>query len=325
MKGMRSAVSSGGFLCRGGHSRSGGLRKAAVCSSLVLLAVLLLLAAGVGCSSLPKDAEPQGEVAGRAEKFIERGNSLYRQARFPEALEMYRSALESYIRIDDLAGSARAQNAVGTVYQVLGRRREAEQQFERALETVMQIEEPAGRSAAGVAAEALANLAEIAYEAQEIERAFRYIERGLALVNAKEYPGETAVLLHNRAVFHKAEERYTEAETNLLRALELNRGEDRFAEMATNLYMLGALEMRREAPGQARERLQRALELDRRTENSVGIAHDLKALSVIHRVLGDEEAADEYRMRAERLFSALGIPQGAPAEAAAGDQAEDGE
>jgi tetratricopeptide (TPR) repeat protein len=271
---------------------------------LTLLALLFT----AGCSSVPDREEPPRRIAEQAAKYTEYGNSLFSQARFSQALEMYGYALDNYIRIDDIEGAARAYNAGGAVYMALERMEEAEGLFQRAYRTLV----PPGRQEKeseypGALAETLGNLAEVAYRRGRTEQALDYISRGLALVTAEDYPLETAVLLHNRGTVRKAEGDLQAAEDDLRRALEYNRAEDQLGEMATNYYMLGSLAMERGEPEAALEQLEQALALDKQIENSLGIAQDLQALADIHRSLGREQWAAEYDQRARRILSSLGM------------------
>ena len=288
--------------------RKRGRRDAAI-RHLVFVSILsagLLL--GAGCSSLPKETEPQGKLAEKGSKYLETGNSLFRQARFGEALDMYDLALESYIKIDDIQGIARSYIAAGSVYHMLGGDEQAERLLLRALAVVTPPGESEERSRfPGAAAEALGGLAEVAYMRGELEQALEYIERGMRLIDSGEFSREKAVLLHNRGTVRRAQGELPAAEEDLRRALELNRKSRRYGEMASNHYMLAAAAQKRKKPEEARDHLLRALELDRRTEHSIGIAYDLRALSGIAGELGDEEQEKEYRRRAERLFQSLGL------------------
>jgi tetratricopeptide (TPR) repeat protein len=275
------------------------------------LFLLLLWLPLSGCSSVPDERPPEGRIKGQAQKYVESGNALYGQARFAEALDMYQLALDRYIRIDDLAGSARAYNAIGSVYQAIGREAEAEELFRRALHTVR----PPGTAASdelspeetAAAAAALGNLAEVAYGRDTPDDALAFIARGLELAAGDGYPAERAVLLHNRGTIRKRQGELNTAREDLLRALELNRKQQRYGEMATNHYMLGSIALQRGNPEEAREHLLRALELDRRMEHSIAIVYDLRALAEIAEVLGEEARAREYARRAAQIYESLGL------------------
>ena len=78
-------------------------------------------------------------------------------------------------------------------------------------------------------------------------------------------------------------------------------------EAAADYYMLASVYSKQGDYASARKNLLVALDLDKKIENSLGIAKDLSALGIVARKSGDAEAAFSYLQRAYLVYTTVGI------------------
>ena len=288
------------------HSPFSSLKPRYALFKLSLLLLLLLTLSS--CSSAPKRKEPVKEISKAASEYAVFGNKFYRQGRYKEAEEMYLYSLEHYKRIDKRAGIIQSYNSLGKTYLATGRIDLASRLFDSAIRMVSDIEEEGSLPSEEVQllkAESYNNIGENYLSRGEEEEALEYFSSGIEALADLDEPKELAILLHNRGSVYKSQGKYRRARSDLQQALEMNSREKRYREMASNHYMLCATASQENDFTAARSHGLEALKLDKKTENSVGIAQDLIALGRIASKQGKNEPAGSYYIRAYRIFDSL--------------------
>lgn len=267
-------------------------------SALLLLVLVPALLAG--CRSAP---EPEYEVTrkNQAARFAEFGNAQYNRGNYELALRYFDLSLAENVAIDNLPGIAQSYNSIGRVFVAVGNQREAEASFHSAI----RFSELAGNTEHRM--QAHVNLAVVALQEDDEERATEYLDLALAAVQAGEAK-PNAILYHNLGILHARRNRFEEAQDHIERARSMNERDMRWPELASNHYMLASILSRQGRYPEALEQANRALEYDKRAENSPGIAADLYALGRISANMNNHEDAYQYYLRALRINLALNQP-----------------
>ena len=260
-------------------------------------AALLALAS---CSSAPK---PTAEVVVRknqAAEYSKLGDGFLAKRDYASALRFYQESLRENQAVDNQEGVVVSLNSVGRVYLAAGKLSEAEATFREALSYA----EPLKPS---LRALCLANLGEALYTQGKPEEALKCFEEGIPLAAKDERT--LAILLHDRAVVCRDQERWDDAEADLRRAAGINQRLKRLSEYGANSFVLGTMAAKRGALEAATDLVRTALQADRTAENSAGIAADLEALGALSRRQGRPEEAFALYRRAFDVFVSL---DGAP-------------
>lgn len=276
---------------------------------ILLLSVVCLSMLHFSCSSAPKEVEPDTPGAGEAAKYAEFGNSFFNQARYQQAVEMYRLALDRYIRIDNQLGAISAYNALAKTFLAMGNTEEAELMLQSSLRVLKGLSpfKPEDSGLRSAAAEAYSNYGELEYIRGDYPQALDWFDQGLTLIAAKSDPDGYAILMHNRGTALHKLEREAEARQSIAEALKINLANDNLYEIASNYYMLAVLDLNADSVERALEHALEALAYDRSTENSPGIAQDLFILARIEDSRRNTERADGYLDRAEAIFHTIGF------------------
>lgn len=261
---------------------------------LPLIGVALLALAS--CSSAPK---PTAEVVVRknqAAEYSKLGDGFLAKRDYASALRFYQESLRENQAVDNQEGVVVSQNSVGRVYLAAGKPSEAEATFREALSYA----EPLKPS---LRALCLANLGEALYAQAKPDEALKRFEEGIPLAAKDERT--LAILLHDRAVVYRDQERWDDAEADLRRAAGINQRLKRLSEYGANYFVLGNMAAKRGDLEAATDLVRTALQADRTAENSAGIASDLEALGVLSRRQGRPEEAFALYRRAFDVFVSL--------------------
>jgi len=274
---------------------------------LILLLFLAPLFFSLSCSSAPKDVLPETPTAAEAGKFADFGNSFFNEARYAQAADMYILALDRYIRIDNQNGVLSAYNSLAKTYLAMGKLSEAYS----LLQSALKILESGGSldrkdtDMRSLAAETFNNYGEMEYARGETAEALDWFNRGLDLTSMETDPDARAVLLHNRGTALYKLNDFDGARTDIQAALDINTYLENFYELASNHYMIAVLNIQARLPEKALSQAQTALDYDRKTENSPGIAQDLFLLARIEYSLDNSAQALDYLNRAAKIFETL--------------------
>ncbi len=260
-------------------------------------AVLLL----VGCSSLPDPPDEIRTTRDRAGQYAEFGDSYYRRGEFTQARNFYVLALNLARSVDSQDHSARLHNSIGQTWQAQGQLDEAEGEYRQAERIAIR----SGNSR--IEADSVNNLGKILIDQGKHGEAISLFEKAIDLLDGEnEDERREAVIRHNLATALAGVNDLEAARSEFERAREINERLNYRVELASNYYMLASVESRQGNYENAYEKARRALELDRRMENTRGIISDLRALSEISRRMEQRKNALDYLDRAIRVAAGSG-------------------
>lgn len=271
-----------------------------IASAGILALMCAIIAAG--CSSIPKDqkTEQESAVKNQAAEYSRFGNNFYARAEYDKALEFYRLALTDNISVDNEIGMVKSYNDIGKVYAVRGNLEKAVDSFLEGYRLAQKLED----NSLLVLCET--NIGEIFLRNGETNEALEMFTQALS----RPIDGEstqTAILFHNTGQAYKLIGDLDRAEELITEALELNSENREYQELASNYYALASIASKRGNYEQAVDNALSALENDKRMENRIGIAKDLKALGIIYHRWGKIEEAYEYMKKAFMVYETLGI------------------
>jgi len=99
---------------------------------------------------------------------------------------------------------------------------------------------------------------------------------------------------------------YTEAEASIKKSLEINEKEKALENASYDWYTIASIRSMAGNSSGALQALESAIKIDRRIENSFGLAANWRAIGDIYRKMGkNEDALDAYK-RSRAIFDALG-------------------
>ena len=185
--------------------------------SLLLLILIALVAGAAACSTPPTrgaadDSEASAAPALRAERFVEQGNTAFKNGDFPAAVSHWSEAAALFEKSGNTGKCAEALTKVSQAFQSLGQHQDGLKAGEKALALARQ--RPDERQQA----EALAALASIRISLGENETAQRNLEEALATAKRLGDPDLTARILNTlgnlfsgQSNFQKARQAYRES------------------------------------------------------------------------------------------------------------------
>lgn len=265
------------------------------------LAVIVAAIMAVGCSSAPDTPETITETRDRAAEYAEFGNRYFQAGNYSQALQFFELALRENTSVDNRTGIADAYNSIGNVYLAVGDVETAESSFASAYEIAVDERDPR------LLLQSATHLGEVALRRGNNDLAMERFDEARSHENAETPRSDLAILYHNVATVHSRRGDFAAAERFLLDAIAINEMERDLIELASNHYMLASVFSRQERLDDAYAQAQVALELDKQTENSVGIAADLKALGIIARRRGDLDEARDYLRRSLQVAATVGL------------------
>ncbi|MCL2558094.1 MAG: hypothetical protein FWE09_06410 [Treponema sp.] len=266
---------------------------------------LLALALFAGCSTQPRNQGEITDMRRQAEAQLGRGNRQADRSEPEGALFFIEDALRLAILADDSGLRARAGLSLGNALFALGLESEARAAWAEALaeaessgsrELVALARSHAARGAlfSAITARSGAAVAQSVVEELARERphlrdplfvAFSWTVEALALGELGRFAQAEAASARSRATHERA------------RLFEL---------AAFDWFMIASFRSRSgDLPG-ARAALEASIELDRRVENSWGLAASWRALGDVQTRAGNREAAAAAYARSAGIFSALG-------------------
>lgn len=259
-----------------------------------ILVLILALAVGCGGPLPPQDPFNLGE----AKESMSRGNHWYERGCYREALAFYQSGLESARLSDDILLIIRAQNSLGAAALAEGDKNAAAAYLEQALNIT------SGHPGQPELDKVLGNLGSLAFQMNRQRDAEEFWLQ--AVKTAEEHGQSAAPYYCNLARLYldmKRTEDFNSMAAKALAAAEIN-PDDRLT-LADALNLAGHQARAAGDLAGAEDYLQRALTLDRSTENSSGLAQDTEALGLLMIDLGRYSEAAGYFDRAFFLWLAI--------------------
>jgi tetratricopeptide (TPR) repeat protein len=273
------------------------MKKSTVLHIIFFITGLLIF---ISCSSKPKNPGDIVEIRILAEKELTVGNREAGRGNFEMAHAVIKESQRKSIIVDDVSLMIRTGLSLGNVLLSIGSDEEAFKEWERAivlsqeinnreLLAVSRIYLARGRLVAGTAS-AQSVLDEVNREAANIKTdnlfvAFTWQVKGLAQRDLR---------------------LYREAEDSVKRSLDIHEKERYLENASYDWYLIASIRSLSGNTNGALQALETSLALDRRIENTWGLAATWRAIGDVHMKAGKViEAMEAYR-RAKAIFLAMG-------------------
>jgi tetratricopeptide (TPR) repeat protein len=264
----------------------------------IMVAVIMLIL--FSCSSSQNNPGDVFDLRSRTEKELDFGNREAGRGNFETAYQILLECKRKAILTDDASLMIRCGLSLGNVLFSLGRVDEAYTEWEQAvtlaeklgdreLISVSRVYYARGRLVSG-SSSAQSVLDEVNREAANIRNdnlyiAFSWQVRGLALRDLRSY---------------------REAEDAVRRSLDIHEKERYLENASYDWYLIASIRSLAGNTQGALQALDASLELDRRVENSWGIAASWRAIGDVQRKIGNNREAMEAYQRARAIYAAMG-------------------
>jgi tetratricopeptide (TPR) repeat protein len=277
--------------------------KKALFLRITIFAVFAALSAS--CSSAPKNAGDIYHLRSLAEKELDLANREAGRGNFDLALSFLVECKRRAVLADDMSLTIRSCLSLGNVLFSVNRREEAFAEWEQAIDlsqelknsellSVSRIFNARGKLLSG-GASAQAVLDEVTREASNIKSDNLYIAlswqvRGLALRGIRSF---------------------SQAEDAVKRSLDIHLKERYLENASYDWYLIASIRSLSGNAAGAISALEEAIALDRRIENSWGLAASWRAAGDIYRNAGNSAQAAQAYNRARAIYLAMGDSGGA--------------
>jgi len=265
---------------------------------------LLIIVALASCSSAPPRSDAVTDVKSQATDAEVSGQHYYSLGRYDLALQFFQQSLDQNASVDNVDGVIRSRIAIGQVYLATGRLPAAEDMLSSA-----QAQAKA-RGNLPLYIDSSISLGELSLRKDDPQAALGTLQKVLNTPQLKMTPEQTGVLYHDIGVAWKESGDMAKALDWLSRSLQNNLTGKLLASAAADYYMIASVHSKQGDFAAASANAEQALALDKKIENSPGIAMDLYALGLIATRRADSTAAYDYYQRAYSAFSTLGDRNG---------------
>jgi tetratricopeptide (TPR) repeat protein len=260
-----------------------------------LLPILLVICAG--CSTQPKNTGYVFNLRNDAETQLEQGNVQADRGSYGTALVFLNEARRLAVITDNSGLLVRTGISLGNVLFALGGERDAFEVWNKALEEA----ELAGNGE--LAAVCRVHIARGKLLSQNTSQSVRdEVSRELSLIKTDTYIAFAWTVI---GLAEKNMGRYADAEEAVRRSLAIHEKALNFELAAYDWFMIASFRSLSGNTDGAQKALESAIEYDRRTENSWGLANDWQALGDVQKKAGSRDASAAYE-RAAGIFRALG-------------------
>jgi tetratricopeptide (TPR) repeat protein len=264
----------------------------------ILIAAITLIPAS--CSSSPKNSGDVFDLRSRTEREMDFGNREAGRGNFESAYQILHECKRKAILTDDASLMIRSGLSLGNVLFSLGRTDEAYAEWEQAVSlaekngnsellSVSKVYYARGRLVSGISS-AQSVLDEATLESANIRNdnlyiAFSWQVRSLALRELRSF---------------------SEAENAARRSLDIHEREGYLENASYDWYLIASIRSLAGDTQGALQALDSSIELDRRVENSWGIAASWRAIGDVQRKSGNDREALEAYQRARAIYAAMG-------------------
>jgi len=241
------------------------------------------------------------ELRKQAESQLDLGNKQADRGSFETALVLLSEAMRLAITADDSGLRIRTRLSYSNVLFSLGRKEEAAAGWSQAL---AEAEQTGNAEWAAICRVYIGRGKLLSPDGKMAAESVRdEVQRAVGLIKDR---FSTAFAWTVLGLAEKELGRYADAEAAVRRGLEIHE-KDSFLELAAyDWYMIASFRSLSGDYRGALQALENAATLDRRTENSWGLASDWRALGDVHRKAGNDDAARVAYLRAAEIFRALG-------------------
>jgi len=251
------------------------------------------------CSSAPKDTGDVNKTRKDAEVQLEQGNAAADRGNYSAAVVFVNEARRLAVITDNSSLLIRAGISLGNVLFAMGNAEGASEAWNKALD---EAEFAEYRELAAVCRVHVARGKLISQSAAQSVR--DEVTRELAGIKTE--PMYIAYAWTVKGLAEKEMGRYAAAEDDVKKALAIHEKERSLELAAYDWFMIASFRSLSGNPAGAIKALESAIEYDRRTENSWGLANDWQAMGDVQKKAGNQKASRAAYSRAAAIFRALG-------------------
>lgn len=285
----------------------------------LLLGLFLGALLAAGCSSAPKRPAESFNLRNQGETQLDLANRAADQGNYPEAMTLLTEAWRLAVLSDDPALRIRTELSRGNVLFFLGMAEDADGAWRKALAEAERSGSPelaaicriylargelltllAGENRAEGAPGSAAGIA----NGKNAGNIRSRVEAELGAVKSDSLAlalGWTVI-----GLAEKKNRRWAEAENALKKALDIHEGERYLEQAAYDWYLIASVRSVAGRYDSALEALFNALSLDRRAENSRGLAADWRAAGEVYTKAGKTTEAEAAYSRSSEILDTLG-------------------
>jgi tetratricopeptide (TPR) repeat protein len=267
--------------------------------TLPAFACALLLAVSA-CSTAPAASDTVSTMKTKAAQDSSYAEAYLRQGRYELALQFYTQSLNEYTSVDDRDGVIQGYIDVGTTCLAMG-------SLDRAEEMLMRARSLSRNADASLLTVSSINLGELYLAKGSSQQALDVLQEALGLPASSRTPAQTAVLHHDLGTAQRDLGDAAKALESYGLSLDANLKARRVEMAAADYYMIASVHSREGRFDDAEKNATLALEMDKKIENSPGIAKDLYALGLISVKRKNLAAAYDYFQRSYYVDVTLGF------------------
>jgi tetratricopeptide (TPR) repeat protein len=264
--------------------------------------VLFISIIFTSCSSVKGvDTELTNEKKNRASEQALLGTKFFSDSDFSKALDFFFLSLKINISIDNEEGIISSYNSIGKTYFASGDIKSAGLYFEKAKNTADFLQDPV------LIAQSLNNLGELKLAEQKYNDAMDFFILAQGIIENSGKIPLSAIIFHNIGIINKRNGNFENATINVEKAFYLNKGFKLYKEMASNNYTLSSIYSKQKDYITALTYIKEALILDKKVENSTGIAKDLYAHGLLYQYLNSDKEAYIYFQKSALIYETLSL------------------
>jgi len=262
--------------------------------------IFLIILGLTSCSTAPKNNGDINVLRRSAEKGLDSANKEAGQGKFANAQNLLTEYKRMAVLADDPSLIIRICLSFGNVFLSLGRINEAYAEWDQAVAEAQKLGDK---------------------ELLSVTKIFRargnlLLERASAQSVLDEVNGEIANIKTNKlyiayswqtkGLAQRALGSYREAEDSIKKSLEIHEKEKSLENASFDWYTVASVRSMAGNASGALQALESAIKIDRRIENSFGLAANWRAVGDIYRKMGKNDDALEAYKRSRAIFEALG-------------------
>jgi tetratricopeptide (TPR) repeat protein len=241
----------------------------------------------ISCSGAPSPKEEETAQKNQAAEYAESGNRYFNDGLYEQALSFFRLSLSYNGSVFYERGVIESYNSIGKTYIAMSLPDKALDSFNAALAMAREINDKE------LVAVCYTHKAELLIFQKKNDEALALLEDALEMKNAVSRP-RLAVVYHDLGIVYRRLGNTDLAIVQFENALSINLSIKNFHEVASNYYMLSSSYSEKGDIAKALDACRKALDTDKKFENSLGIMTDCYALGILSMKAGDEEVAYGY-------------------------------
>ncbi len=258
--------------------------------AIPILFFIFSLFACAGSNSANKPPEPSNAGI----KEITKGITRYKKGCYKDSLTYFFKAHELFTASDQLSGVAMSLNNIGNVYRATGDIESALLFFDESLTIYNSIDDKKG------AMQILSNKAAALIDSDMLEEAAKSLK--IAADISKKEQIVFGPLLNIRGILSIKKKEYKHAEDTLQKAVTTTEPRN-LSELANVNFAMGNLMLETKQYKKAVDFFKSALEADRLSGFSKGIADDLAAIGSVYLLQGKNELAGNFLKRSIKIYA----------------------